>query len=105
MPDRDWARRRTSDRADAAERVPPQGLPCFRHIGIYGYRVEFLRRYSALAPAPLERYEALEQLRVLWHGYRIAVAVMQEEAAPGIDTQQDLERVRRHFEASRDAMD
>jgi 3-deoxy-manno-octulosonate cytidylyltransferase (CMP-KDO synthetase) len=96
-----WAR----DAYAAAERVPPQGLPCFRHIGIYGYRVEFLRRYSALAPAPLERYEALEQLRVLWHGYRIAVAVMQGEAAPGIDTQQDLERVRRHFEASRDAMD
>jgi 3-deoxy-manno-octulosonate cytidylyltransferase (CMP-KDO synthetase) len=95
-----WAR----DAYAAAERVPPPDMPCYRHIGIYGYRAEFLRKYSTLAPAPIERFESLEQLRVLWHGYRIAVAVMAGESAPGIDTQQDLERVRRVFEASRDPM-
>jgi 3-deoxy-manno-octulosonate cytidylyltransferase (CMP-KDO synthetase) len=68
---------------------------CYRHAGIYGYRVEFLKRYSALAPSPLERTEALEQLRVLWHGYRIAVAVSEMDIPPGVDTPQDLETVRR----------
>jgi len=66
-----------------------------RHAGIYGYRVEFLKRYSALAPSPLERTEALEQLRVLWHGYRIAVVVSEIDIPPGVDTPQDLEAVRR----------
>jgi len=50
------------------------GATCYRHAGIYGYRVSFLRKYSRLKPSPLERAEALEQLRVLWHGYRIAVS-------------------------------
>jgi 3-deoxy-manno-octulosonate cytidylyltransferase (CMP-KDO synthetase) len=68
---------------------------CYRHAGIYGYRVEFLKRYAALAPSPLEKVEALEQLRVLWHGYRIAVAVSETEIPPGVDTPQDLEAVRR----------
>ena len=67
----------------------------FRHIGIYAYRVSFLRRYAGLAPAPLERIEQLEQLRVLWHGERIAVTVTREAAAPGVDTPADLEAVRR----------
>jgi 3-deoxy-manno-octulosonate cytidylyltransferase (CMP-KDO synthetase) len=67
----------------------------YRHAGIYGYRVGFLKRYSALPPAPLEKTEALEQLRVLWHGYRIAVAVSEMEIPPGVDTPQDLEAVRR----------
>ena len=67
----------------------------YRHAGIYAYRVGFLERFSSLAPAPLERVEALEQLRVLWHGYRIAVAVSETEVAPGVDTPQDLEAVRR----------
>jgi 3-deoxy-manno-octulosonate cytidylyltransferase (CMP-KDO synthetase) len=70
-------------------------IPAYRHIGIYAYRVGFLARYASLAPAPLERAEQLEQLRVLWHGYRIAVAVSEEEAPPGVDTPQDLEAVRR----------
>jgi 3-deoxy-manno-octulosonate cytidylyltransferase (CMP-KDO synthetase) len=69
--------------------------PAYRHIGIYAYRVDFLARYASLAPAPLERAEQLEQLRVLWHGYRIAVAVSDEDAPPGVDTPQDLEAVRR----------
>jgi len=68
---------------------------CYRHAGIYGYRVEFLKRYATLSPAPLEKAEALEQLRVLWHGYRIAVAVSETEIPPGVDTPQDLEAVRR----------
>jgi 3-deoxy-manno-octulosonate cytidylyltransferase (CMP-KDO synthetase) len=68
---------------------------CFRHAGVYGYRVGFLKQYSRLEPSPLERAEALEQLRVLWHGFRIAVAVSETEIPPGVDTPQDLEAVRR----------
>lgn len=80
---------------DGARPAPPEGLPFYRHIGIYAYRVDFLRTYTALAESPLERFEALEQLRVLWHGYRIAVAVSARAAPPGIDTPGDLETVRR----------
>jgi 3-deoxy-manno-octulosonate cytidylyltransferase (CMP-KDO synthetase) len=72
-----------------------QGGRWYRHAGIYGYRVGFLERYCALAPSPLERTEALEQLRVLWHGHRIVVALSQRDGAPGVDTPQDLEAVRR----------
>jgi 3-deoxy-manno-octulosonate cytidylyltransferase (CMP-KDO synthetase) len=68
---------------------------CYRHAGIYGYRVAFLKKYARLKPAPLEKSEALEQLRALWHGYRIAVAVSETEIPPGVDTPQDLEAVRR----------
>lgn len=67
----------------------------YRHAGIYGYRVEFLKKFSSLKPALLEQTEALEQLRALWHGYRIAVAVSAAEIPPGVDTPQDLEAVRR----------
>jgi 3-deoxy-manno-octulosonate cytidylyltransferase (CMP-KDO synthetase) len=67
----------------------------YRHAGIYGYRVEFLRKFAALEPSLLEQTEALEQLRALWHGYRIAVAVSTAEIPPGVDTPQDLEVVRR----------
>ena len=52
----------------------PEGFPAFRHIGIYAYRVSYLREYSSLSPTPAERFEALEQLRALGHGHRIAVA-------------------------------
>jgi 3-deoxy-manno-octulosonate cytidylyltransferase (CMP-KDO synthetase) len=68
---------------------------CYRHAGIYAYRVGFLKRYAALEPAPLEKAEALEQLRALWHGHRIAVVVSETEIPPGVDTPQDLEAVRR----------
>jgi 3-deoxy-manno-octulosonate cytidylyltransferase (CMP-KDO synthetase) len=68
---------------------------CYRHAGIYGYRVGFLKKYAKLKPAPPEKSEALEQLRVLWHGYRIAVTVAKEEIPPGVDTPQDLEAVRK----------
>jgi 3-deoxy-manno-octulosonate cytidylyltransferase (CMP-KDO synthetase) len=73
------------------------GAPCYRHAGIYGYRVSFLKRYARLKPSPLERSEALEQLRVLWHGYRIAVTVSKADIPPGVDTPRDLEAVRRMF--------
>jgi 3-deoxy-manno-octulosonate cytidylyltransferase (CMP-KDO synthetase) len=71
---------------------------CYRHAGIYGYRVGFLKRYARLKASPLEKAEALEQLRVLWHGHRIAVAVSQAEIPPGVDTPEDLEAVRRMFQ-------
>jgi 3-deoxy-manno-octulosonate cytidylyltransferase (CMP-KDO synthetase) len=67
----------------------------YRHAGIYAYRAGFLKEYCGLEPAPLERAEALEQLRILWHGYRIAVAISAAEIPPGVDTPQDLEAVRR----------
>ena len=66
-----------------------------RHIGIYGYRVGFLRQFPRLPQAPIEATEALEQLRAMWHGHRIAVHVTQEAPGPGVDTPEDLERVRR----------
>ncbi len=72
----------------------PQPL---RHIGIYGYRAKFLRLFPTLAQAPMEVTEALEQLRALWHGHRIAVHVTDQAPGPGVDTPQDLERVRRLF--------
>jgi len=68
---------------------------CYRHAGIYGYRAGFLKKFSSLEVSPLEKTEALEQLRALWHGYRIAVVVSAEEIPPGVDTPQDLEAVRR----------
>jgi 3-deoxy-manno-octulosonate cytidylyltransferase (CMP-KDO synthetase) len=71
------------------------GASCYRHAGIYGYRAGFLQKYTRLKPSPLERSEALEQLRVLWHGYRIAVTVSKAEIPPGVDTPQDLDAVRR----------
>ena len=66
-----------------------------RHIGIYGYRVGFLRQFPRLQQAPIEVTEALEQLRAMWHGHRIAVHVTQQAPGPGVDTPEDLERVRR----------
>jgi 3-deoxy-manno-octulosonate cytidylyltransferase (CMP-KDO synthetase) len=65
-----------------------------RHIGVYAYRVEALRRFAALPPGPLENCESLEQLRALEHGMRIAVAVVDKAPARGIDTPEDLEYVR-----------
>jgi len=80
--------------------VPP-GLPLYRHYGLYAYRVRFLRRFPTLAPAPIERFEALEQLRALWHGFRIVVEITAGTPAPGVDTPEDLERVRALFAAAK----
>ena len=71
-----------------------------RHIGLYGYRAGFLRRFPMLEAAPLERIESLEQLRVLWHGERIAVHVAAHAPGPGVDTPEDLARVRAIFAAT-----
>lgn len=89
-----WAR----DAFEASARDLPERLPCYRHIGIYAYRADFLRTYPRLEPSPLEEFEALEQLRALWHGYAIAVAVRQDASLPGVDTPEDLERVRALFD-------
>jgi len=66
-----------------------------RHIGLYGYRAGFLRQFPALPVAPLESLESLEQLRAMWHGHRIAVHITPHAPGPGVDTPEDLERVRR----------
>lgn len=71
-----------------------------RHVGLYAYRAGFLRRYPTLPPSPIEGIESLEQLRVLWHGERIAVHVSDTRPGPGVDTPQDLERVRALFAAA-----
>jgi 3-deoxy-manno-octulosonate cytidylyltransferase (CMP-KDO synthetase) len=70
-----------------------------RHIGIYAYRVGFLKQFPLLPQADIEVCEALEQLRALWHGYRIAVHVTAHAPGPGVDTPEDLERVRALFGA------
>jgi 3-deoxy-manno-octulosonate cytidylyltransferase (CMP-KDO synthetase) len=82
----------------AAPTVPPTPAP-LRHIGIYGYRAGFVRKFPSLPPAPVEATEALEQLRALWHGHRIAVHVSHVAPGPGIDTPEDLARVRAVFAA------
>jgi len=65
-----------------------------RHVGLYGYRVGFLREFPKLAQAPIEMTESLEQLRAMWHGHRIAVHVTAHSPGPGVDTPEDLARVR-----------
>jgi 3-deoxy-manno-octulosonate cytidylyltransferase (CMP-KDO synthetase) len=77
--------------------LPALALPSpapLRHVGVYAYRAAFLRRFPALPPCALEATEALEQLRVLWHGERIAVHVSARRPGPGVDTPEDLQRVR-----------
>lgn len=86
----------------AYPRDAPAQLPSpapLRHIGIYGYRVGFLQQFPQLSQAPMERTESLEQLRALWHGYHIAVHVTAHAPGPGVDTPEDLERVRHLFGA------
>ena len=73
----------------------PRALPAYRHLGIYAYRAAFLRDFTRLRPAPIERFEALEQLRALAHGYRIHCAVTRAAPGPGVDTPADLARARR----------
>jgi 3-deoxy-manno-octulosonate cytidylyltransferase (CMP-KDO synthetase) len=65
-----------------------------RHVGLYGYRVGFLREFPKLAQAPIEVTESLEQLRAMWHGHRIAVHITDHSPGPGVDTPEDLARVR-----------
>lgn len=77
--------------------VLPAAYAPLRHIGIYAYTQQFLQAYPTLSQSPLEQVEALEQLRVLWHGYQIAVHVADIAPAGGVDTAEDLARVRRFF--------
>ena len=83
-----WAR----DAFAAGRRALPADVPFLRHIGIYAYRAGFLARYAQLPRTPLERAESLEQLRLLEHGYAIAVRLTPEPFPPGIDTPEDLHR-------------
>jgi 3-deoxy-manno-octulosonate cytidylyltransferase (CMP-KDO synthetase) len=76
----------------------PAEFPAYRHIGLYAYRAGFLRAYASLAPSPLERFEALEQLRALWHGYRISVVICGHLPMPGVDTPEDAARMKEWFE-------
>ncbi|STZ76383.1 3-deoxy-manno-octulosonate cytidylyltransferase [Bergeriella denitrificans] len=80
------------------EKTLPEAAP-LRHIGIYAYRAGFLQRYAEMSVSPLETTEFLEQLRVLWHGFPIAVEVTGKAPAAGVDTQEDLDRVREAFQA------
>jgi len=82
--------------AQSREQLPAGYVP-LRHIGLYAYSNAFLQQYPQLAPSPLETIEALEQLRVLWHGVPIAVHVTESAPAAGVDTPEDLERVRAYF--------
>jgi len=75
----------------------PSGYVPLRHIGLYAYSNAFLQQYPQLEPAPLETIEALEQLRVLWHGIPIAVHVTDDAPHAGVDTPEDLARVRLHY--------
>jgi 3-deoxy-manno-octulosonate cytidylyltransferase (CMP-KDO synthetase) len=84
--------------AQSRAAFPPGYVP-LRHIGLYAYSNAFLQAYPGLEPAPLEAVEALEQLRVLWHGYPIAVHVTASAPAAGVDTPEDLARVRLHYES------
>ena len=88
-----WAR----DAFAVDRAILPADLGALRHIGIYAYSCGFLRRYGKLAPSPVEAVESLEQLRVLWHGHDIRVAVSDHPPQPGVDTPEDLERVRDRF--------
>ena len=85
-----WNRDLFADR-EAVEQHWLAGL--MRHLGIYAYRCAFLKTYQSLDAAPVEKMECLEQLRALWHGKRIAVALASEAPPPGVDTDEDLRRI------------
>ncbi len=88
-----WAR----DAFAVSKNAIPSDCTALRHIGLYAYQNQFLQAYPQLPVSPLEQIEALEQLRVLWHGASIAVYVTKSSPAIGVDTPEDLERVRRIF--------
>lgn len=78
----------------------PETLPMYRHIGLYAYRASFLRVFPTLTIPAVERFEALEQLRALVHGYQIAVAIVDAALPPGIDTPEDYARLRERYSVS-----
>ena len=75
----------------------PKKLPAFRHLGIYAYRCGFLNAFKRMRPAAIEQFEALEQLRAMAYGHRISVAITRAAPLPGVDTTDDLKRIRKHF--------
>jgi 3-deoxy-manno-octulosonate cytidylyltransferase (CMP-KDO synthetase) len=93
-----WLRSEFSGEAarDSAKQLPEDTF--LRHVGLYAYRVATLLSLSQTRPAPLELAESLEQLRALWLGMKIQVAVVPELPAPGVDTHEDAARVKKHFE-------
>ncbi|MDP1524235.1 MAG: 3-deoxy-manno-octulosonate cytidylyltransferase [Rhodocyclaceae bacterium] len=91
-----WHRDGLAARRDV---LPPELQP-HRHIGLYAYRVSFLKQYGQLAPAPIEQWESLEQLRAMWHGFHIHVIECAHAPPPGVDTPEDLARVRAHYAAA-----
>lgn len=88
-----WAR----DAWAGGKRDLPPCSPVLRHVGLYAYRAGFLRRYTALAPAPIEQWEMLEQLRALWYGFQIRLLMLDAAPPAGVDTEEDLARVRAIF--------
>lgn len=84
-------------KGDAEGAELPPGLPVLRHIGIYAYRVSFLRAYGQLASVAIEQFEALEQLRALYYGYKIGVFIAEQAPPAGVDTEQDLQATREIF--------
>lgn len=82
---------------EAGGETLPIGMLAYRHIGLYAYRAHFLRTYTGLAPSPLESLEALEQLRALWHGLRVRVAIVDDLPSAGVDTPEDAHRVQEWF--------
>ena len=75
----------------------PREMLAYRHVGLYAYRARFLRTYAGLASSPLESLEALEQLRALWHGFRISVAIADHLPSAGVDTLEDAQRMQEWF--------
>ncbi|WP_150700164.1 3-deoxy-manno-octulosonate cytidylyltransferase [Pandoraea terrae] len=89
-----WARDAWKAGLTQTDSLPAPETPIYRHIGLYAYRASFLRSYPTLAQAPIEMAESLEQLRAMWHGERIAVLLTNDIPLPGVDTPEDLTRVR-----------
>jgi 3-deoxy-manno-octulosonate cytidylyltransferase (CMP-KDO synthetase) len=75
----------------------PDAIPAYRHIGLYAYRARFLRAYARLTPSPIEGVEALEQLRALWHGFRISVLISDHQPMAGVDTPEDAALMQQCF--------
>jgi len=90
----DFARAWQRSTGDASSHRWPDALQALRHVGLYAYRAEFLQRFRQLSPAPIELAEKLEQLRALWHGSHIAVMRLDSALPPGVDTPEDLIRIR-----------
>ena len=92
---------RVGDKRSDDISLPPL-MPAYRHVGLYAYRARFLRAYAKLPPSPLEGIESLEQLRALWHGFRISVMISDHLPMPGVDTPEDAARMQAYFHQQAD---